>query len=153
MCRVAACQQGWIEAWHGDACGVEIVQRSQQPGEILFRRQQRQVHGFAKLRRAVEHAGLTAVRILDFSKSTTQGMGVMRVRGPGKPEADKNVRAAKNLSCARLLPIALKPVPHQVGQFAAVADGVGVVTEVAHHLDEALLGGGAGQGARGRAAE
>ena len=98
MCRVAACQQGWIEAWHGDACGVEIVQRSQQPGEILFRRQQRQVHGFAKLRRAVEHAGLTAVRILDFSKSTTQGMGVMRVMGvmgvmgPGKPEADSPKR-------------------------------------------------------------
>ncbi len=35
-------------------------------------------------------------RSLDFSKTATQGMGVM---GSGKPEADKNVRAPKNLSC------------------------------------------------------
>ncbi len=36
-------------------------------------------------------------RSLDFSKTTTQGMGVM---GSGKPEADKNVRAPENLRCA-----------------------------------------------------
>ena len=45
------------------------------------------------------------------------------------------------------------PFPHQVGQLATVADRVGVVAEVAHHLDQPLLGRSAGQGARGGPAQ
>ena len=44
-----------------------------------------------------------AVRSLGFSKTTTPGIGVMRVMGlmgSADPEADKNVRAPKNVSCA-----------------------------------------------------
>src|ERR1022692_3652325 len=45
------------------------------------------------------------------------------------------------------------PVLHHLRQFAAVADGVRVVAEVPHHLDQTLLGGGAGQRATRRGAE
>src|ERR1017187_351401 len=60
MRRVAARQQLRIELWHGDPLGIEFAQRGQEPGEVLLRGQQRQVHIFAKLRRAVQHAGLAA---------------------------------------------------------------------------------------------
>jgi hypothetical protein len=39
---------------------MEFAQRGQEPGEIFLRGKQRQVHIFAKLRRAVKHAGLAA---------------------------------------------------------------------------------------------
>src|SRR5438552_16063098 len=60
MDRVAAGQQGRIEFWNSDAFGVQFAQRGPQPGEILLRSEQRQVNVFAKLRRAVKHAGLAA---------------------------------------------------------------------------------------------
>ena len=60
MHRVSARQLRRIEAWDGDAFCVELAQGGQQPGEVLFRSEQNQINTFAKLRRAVKHAGLTA---------------------------------------------------------------------------------------------
>ena len=45
------------------------------------------------------------------------------------------------------------PVLHEFRQLAVVADGVRVVAEIPHHLQQALLRGGPGQGARGGAAQ
>lgn len=57
---MTARQKCRLEAWHGDRFCVELGQRRQQPAEILFRSEQREVNVFAKLRRAVKHAGLAA---------------------------------------------------------------------------------------------
>ena len=64
----------------------------------------------------------------------------MLVAGDGAvlPEAANLLRSIRAVATLR------GPVLHQLREFAVVADCVRVVAEVAHHLDQSLLGGGAG---------
>src|SRR5437899_4346166 len=57
---VPAREDGRIEWWNSDALCMKIVQRGEKPSKILLRSEQDEVDIFAKLSRAVEHAGLAA---------------------------------------------------------------------------------------------